>query len=118
MFIELNDASDKAWKKICDNAPTPFSDHSKQFEPFKKQIDHNNSNFKQETIPLYDAVLEIFTSKFWLAEKETSEYYEDFYRYVEIWHRHLAGAIPSETLLIIDHGKINSMIFQRISRQH
>jgi len=103
--FELSGASDVAWKKICENAPHPFLEHEKKFEPFRKIIDYENKKLNEEVIPLYDNILNIFTSNYWLSEDKTRQYYDEYYRFVEIWHRYLSGSIPSETLTEIKHGK-------------
>lgn len=102
---ELSEASNIAWKKICELAPKPFLDHDEKFEPFKKLIDYENQQLNDEVIPLYDKVLEIFTSNYWLSEESTRQYYEDYYRFVEIWHRYLNRTLPLETLREIEHGE-------------
>jgi hypothetical protein len=96
--VELSSACGTAWKKICDEQPTPFLDHEKHFEPFKKQIEDENQRFPKYLLPLYDQMVDIFTKKLWLAENSTKEFYKPFCRYVELWHRFYDDAIPPRVL--------------------
>lgn len=96
--VELSGACGTAWKKICEEQPTPFLDHEKHFEPFKKQIEGENKRFPKYLLPLYDQMVDIFTKKYWLAENSTKEFYKPFCRYVELWHRFYDDAIPPRVL--------------------
>ena len=96
--VELSGACGTAWKKICKEQPTPFLDHEKHFEPFKKQIEDENQRFPKYLLPLYDQMVDIFTKKYWLAENSTKEFYKPFCRYVELWHRFYDDAIPPRVL--------------------
>jgi len=102
---ELSEASNIAWKKICDNAPKPFTSHKEEFEPFKRLIDYENLQLNDEVMPLYDQIVNTFTSKYWLSEESTRQYYENYYRFVDIWHRYLNKTIPMETLMEIEHSE-------------
>ena len=80
--IELSEAADAAWRKICDCHPKSFVDHEKELEPYKKLIEYENEQLSAKIIPLYDRMLEIFTANFWLAEDSTRAHYEQFYQFV------------------------------------
>ncbi len=45
----------------------------------------------------------IFTEHYWLADTETQQHYGPLCRFVEIWHRYKARAIPREVLLELKH---------------
>lgn len=96
--VELSSACGTTWKKICEEQSTPFLDHEKHFEPFKKQIEDENQRFPKYLLPLYDEMVDRFTKKYWLAENTTKEFYKPFCRYVELWHRYYDEAIPPRVL--------------------
>lgn len=102
---EISEASNTAWKKVCEGAPKPFLNHDEEFKPYKKLIEYDNEQLTGEVIPLYDKALEVFTTKFWLSEDTTRQYYEGFYRFVEIWHRYLNQSLPMDALKEIEHGE-------------
>jgi hypothetical protein len=96
--VELSAGCNTAWRKICDEQHTPFLDHEKYFEPFKKQIEDENQRFPKYLLPLYDQMVDVFTKKYWLAEDSTKDFYKQFCRYVELWHRYYDDVIPPRVL--------------------
>ena len=100
---EISQASDKAWKKIVDHHPKPFEDHEKYFEPFKRSIDYDNDQLRNELIPLYDKMISIFSENLDLAFPETKKWYSELTQFVEIWHRWLDGSLPSEVIQEMNH---------------
>lgn len=103
--VEISNAAGTAWKNICIPSSTPCLDYNEKFKPYDQLITHENDQFINETLPIYDTVLEIFTSQFWLSEESTRQYYIEFYRFVEIWHRCLNRTIPSGVWSEIKHGE-------------
>ena len=108
---EISQASSTAWQKVCERSPKPFLEHEEEFEPYQKLIEYDNEQLTSEVIPLYDKALEIFTSKFWLSEESTRQYYEEFYRFVEICHRYLNRSLPMDALREIEHGEERLKLF-------
>jgi len=102
---EISQASNTAWQKLCERSPKPFLKHDEEFKPYQKLIEYDNEQLTSEVIPLYDKALEIFTTQFWLSEESTRQYYEEFYRFVEIWHRYLNRSLPMDVLKEIEHGE-------------
>lgn len=100
---EISHASNAAWQKVCERSPKPFHNHKEEFAPYKNLIEYDNEQLTSEVIPLYDKALEIFTSQFWLSEESTRQYYEEFYRFVEIWHRYLNRSLPMDALRELEH---------------
>lgn len=103
--LELSNAASEAWREICDDAPKPFLNHNREFEPFKKHIEYDNIKFREDLLPLYDKMLSIFTENYWLAEEPSKAHYSELCRYVEIWHRWLDEALPREVLLKTKHSE-------------
>ena len=110
---DLSKGAGTAWDNICKNAPHPFLEHEERFAPFKKLIEYDNINFREEILPTYDKMLKIFTENYWLAEESTKAYYSELCRYVEIWHRWLDGSLPSEVLQEIEHGEVRLKPFYK-----
>ena len=90
-------------EKIVDRHPKPFEDHEKNFEPFKKAIDYDNDQLRNELILLYDKMISIFSENLDLAFPETKKWYTELTQFVEIWHRWLNGSIPSEVIQEMNH---------------
>ena len=100
---EISKVSDVAWRRIVGRHPKPFEDHEKYFKPFKKSIDYDNDQLRNELIPLYDKMIKIFSENLELAFPETRKWYPELSRFVDLWHRWLDGTIPSEVLQEMDH---------------
>ena len=100
---ELSSLANEAWQEICEFAPKPFLDHQNQFKPFEKLIEYDNEKFREELLPMYEKMLEIFTANYWLAEDSTKEYYSELCRFVELWHRWLGETLPREVLFKVQH---------------
>ncbi|MBM4463837.1 MAG: hypothetical protein FJ012_11040 [Chloroflexi bacterium] len=96
--IQVSNASNQAWREICERNPRPFEDHDKYFEPFKKSLDWENERFRKEDIPAFDKMLEVFKIEIHLAYPSTKALFNQFSQYVDQWHRPL----PYEVLNRLD----------------
>jgi len=83
------DASERAWRELCEKHPHPFEDHDKYFEPFQKALDYENERFHKEDIPALYKILKIFKSKGHLAYPSTEKLFPEFLQYVDQFHRPL-----------------------------
>lgn len=95
---EIDQVSNSAWEKIVKRQPETFPDHDEHFEPFEKAMRYDIEQFRDELIPLYDKMVTIFTENYWLAEPETTEWYSELLRFVDLWHRWLDQTIPAEVI--------------------
>lgn len=96
--------TNEAWQE---NLP----DSHEGFEPYRKSIDYDNAQFREELIPLYNKILDLFTEKYWLADDDTRAFYQGYLEYVEIWNRHLAESIPGEVITKLGHAEKNNYPF-------
>ncbi len=87
--IKVSDASNQAWRELCERHPHPFEDHEKYFEPFKKSLDYENERFRKEDIPALDEMVKIFKSKGHLSYPSTEKLFPEFLQYVDQFHRPL-----------------------------
>lgn len=99
---KVSQAADKAWKEVCERSPKPFLNHEKEFEPYKKMIEYDNEQFKNELLPLYRKMLLTFRENYWLAEPETSKWYSELCDFVELWERWISSNIPGEVIRKLD----------------
>jgi hypothetical protein len=67
------------------------------------QMKYDNEQLTQELVPLYRAMLDLWTKNIALAKPSTQAFYPIFVEYVEIWNRGLAKAIGSETIFEAEH---------------
>lgn len=115
---ELSEIASEGWKDLHERAPKPFYNHDEEFKPYKALIEYDNDQFLKEIIPLYKDILEIFTKKYYLADKKSKEFYRDYLKFIEIWNRNLVSSLPHEIYerIIKNWPKIDSF-FDHIKKQ-
>lgn len=108
--VKVSEAANEAWKELCvpySDAKQPMLNHEELFAPYGKIIDYDNNQLREELMPLYRKMLEIFTENYWLADTDTRAYYQDFLEFVEIWERYLAEALPGKVIKKLGHTEDN-----------
>jgi hypothetical protein len=105
LISKVTDAASEAWKEKSEREPTPFLDHEKEYQPFKKIIEYNNEQLKDELLPLYRKILEIFRENYWLAEDETRRWYSEVSDFVELWDRWITDNIPAPVIAKLNHSE-------------
>jgi hypothetical protein len=102
--LKISNAANGAWRDICSSyGGQPVHDHEARFAPFKKIIDYENDQLKNELVPMYRQMLAHFTEHYHLADAETPNYYEGFLEFVELWNRWLVDSIPGEVIQRLGH---------------
>ncbi len=107
---KISIAAEAAWQELCGQARASgqsMLNHEEQFEPYRSIIEYDNMQLREEVIPLYRKMLDIFTDKYWLADEDTRDYYQNFFEFVEIWERYLAESLPGGVLKKLDHTEGN-----------
>lgn len=102
--VEIFKATETKWKEFVRSNPNYTEEDSKKFD---NSIKYDDIQFRVETMPLYDKMVSIFTENYYLAETDTSKWYEEFFNFVEIWHRYIKEAIPKEVILELNHSEEN-----------
>lgn len=103
-------AASTSWQELCarySEAQQIMLDHDEQFAPYKSIIEYDNQQLRDELIPLYRKMLDVFTEKYWLADEETRAFYQDFLEFVEIWERFLAESLPGDVISKLGHTEAN-----------
>jgi len=111
--VKISGAAEEAWGELCTpytESGQPMLNHEELFVPYRKIIDYDNNQLREELMPLYRKMLDVFTEKYWLADKDTRAYYQDFLEFIEIWERFLSEALPGKVVEKLDHseGKLKS----------
>jgi hypothetical protein len=52
--LKISNAANEAWQEL-------LPDTHEQFEPYKKIIEYDNNQFREELMPLYEKMLDLFT---------------------------------------------------------
>lgn len=102
----VSEAAETTWQSICDSyGGAPMHDHEERFAPFKKIIEYDDEQLRQELFPKYREMLTLFTDRYHLASPDTRAFYQPFLEFVEIWNRWLAEALPAEVVKELGHGE-------------
>jgi hypothetical protein len=107
---KISGAASASWQEICvrySEAQQIMHNHDELFASYKSIIEYDNQQFREELMPLYQKMLDVFTEKYWLADVDTRAYYQDFLEFVEIWKRFLAEALPGEVIKKLGHTEEN-----------
>jgi hypothetical protein len=111
---KVSAAADKAWRETCtpySDAKKPMLNHEELYAPYGKIIEYDNNQLREELMPLYRKILDLFTDKYWLADEDTRAYYQSFLEFVEIWERYLAEALPGDVIRKLGHSEENALPF-------
>ena len=106
---KISGAANASWQELCahnsDAQQILHNDDNDEelFAPYKSIIEYDNQQFREELMPLYRKMLDVFTEKYWLADADTRAYYQGFLEFVEIWERVLAEALPGEVIKKLGH---------------
>jgi hypothetical protein len=65
--------------------------------------DYSDRQLKEELVPTYEKMANLFTDRMCLAEPSTRMHYQKLIEVVEIWKRFLANTIPSSVDKEIGH---------------
>lgn len=111
---KVSAAVNEAWQELC--APytatkQPMLNHEEQYASYGKIIEYDNNQLREELMPLYRKMLDLFTEKYWLADEDTRSYYQEFLEFVEIWERYLEEAIPGDVIRKLSHTEENVLPF-------
>lgn len=99
--LKIDKSGEKVWTEACKDGRA--CGESPDITPYKKVIDYNNKQLKEEFIPSYNKILQIFRENYWLAEPETREFYAKLVEYVEIWNRSFNDGLPPGVAREIGH---------------
>jgi hypothetical protein len=106
----IHSAADSAWRELCERTqqagPEALQElTSKRAAEFTTIIDYDNQKWREELLPAYEKMVTIFRENLWLADPETRTYFGELLRFVDVWRRWLARALPREVLMKLDHGE-------------
>jgi hypothetical protein len=98
--LKISNAASAAWRSEISTAREAggvarVQETRQELSPhFEKIIDYNNQQLRNELIPLYAQMLDLFTKKMHLAEPSTRTHYAALVEYVELWERYFRESLP------------------------
>jgi len=112
--LKLHSAGNIAWQKQFQGVTEGWEKQiisEKQKDKFDKLLAYSDTQLKEDLVPIYRKMLELYTTNMWLAEPSTLTFHFVLTEFVEIWNRFLAGSLPQEVLAEIDHSEGNLKSF-------
>jgi hypothetical protein len=99
--LKVSNAANAEWRRLMQEARGPGIDHlqkvrEESWPKFERIIEHNNQQLKEELLPLYREMVDLFTAKMHFAESPTRQHFAALVEFVEMWDRWLRGALPAE----------------------
>lgn len=107
---KVQDTAEFVWRRLCEEnreigAHALQKLTSERVNEFTKIIEYDNRRLREELVPAYRKMVNVFRDNMWLAESETNEYFGPLLEFVELWERWLAGSLPPEVLKALEHGE-------------
>jgi hypothetical protein len=102
--VRIGTEAGGVWQELCAEArehggPTALTKLSAERSADFDAITHyENEQWRNELLPSYKQMLQIFREKFWLAENSTREQFQKLIVYIELWERALNKTIPGEVV--------------------
>ncbi len=106
--VRIQGAAEAAWRDLTDRVPVEDPDAARQLDErrwpaFERLIEDDTTIFKEDLLPAYRRMAALFRENLWLSDTDTQAYYPEFMEYLELWERHLRGALPGEVLTALGH---------------
>lgn len=99
--FKISNLSNDAWKEEV--AKMESRGEAPDISSIHREIEYNNSQLKEEFIPHFNRMLQIFKENYWLAEPETQEFYSELIEYVEVWNRYVKDGLSGNILDKLNH---------------
>lgn len=79
--------------------------HDENRSRFESILAYSDKQLKDELIPLYREMVDLFTKKMAFAESSTRTHFDKLVEFVEIWNRYLMDPFPHEVSEKLDHSE-------------
>jgi len=122
--LKVQNTADSEWRKLCEEkreiGVEAFQRLTNELgDEFTKIIEYDNRQLKEELIPAYRKMVNLFRDNMWLAEYETKEYFGPLLEFVELWERWLGDSLPPEVITALEHGEESlHPFYDHLQRKH
>lgn len=108
--VRVHQTADIEWRRLCKENREIGAEALQKLtdergNEFTEIIDYDNRQLKEELIPAYRKMVNLFRDNMWLAESDTKMHFESLLEFVELWERWLAKSLPSEVMQALEHGE-------------
>ncbi len=108
--VKIHSTANNEWIKLCEKnqiigveALQKLTDE--RGKEFTEVIEYDNRQLKEELIPAYRRMVNLFRDNMWLAVPETKIYFESLLEFVELWERWLAKSLPPEVIQALEQNE-------------
>jgi hypothetical protein len=97
--LKVNNAADAAWRSRMEEAGEGGIENLSKTEEtlwprYQRIIDDHNEQLKNDLMPLYRQMADVFTAKMQFAEPSTRQHFRALIEFVELWERYVRDALP------------------------
>ena len=115
---KISNVADAQWRLLSETArktadPVESLRRLKadRWPAFEAAIEYSNQQLREELIPSYRRMVQIFRDNIWLAEPDTQKHFGILLEFVAIWEQWLARAIPHEVITELDTSEAKLLPF-------
>ena len=95
---EIGAGADRVWRLLVQQGALTPETEALTSASFDRIIQYNNSELRDEILPLYQEMLRIFTQRHGLAEPSTRAHFPALIGFSGLWRRQLTDPLPSAVL--------------------
>lgn len=120
--VLIQSASEQGWQDVVasvGNERFRAEGSAQYFEPYRRSIEFDNEQFREEILPDYEKMIELFRERISLAYPDTAQHFDKLVEFVSIWKRHLDESLPVEALKRLNHTEENlHPFYQNLQERH
>jgi len=107
--VKIQSTADSTWRELCEEARKTGGPEAtkkltdQRYEEFGNIINYDNKVLEEQLLPAYKQMASVIRHNLWLAEAETSEYFQILLEFIDIWDRWLDNSMPGEVWEKLNH---------------
>jgi hypothetical protein len=106
--LRISSEANSAWQELCKKdserrAGAESLLNQDVQNKFDEIIRYDNDKFRNDMLPEYRHMIEIFKENYFLAEETTRKHFQALIDFVDLWDRWLTKALPSPVLERLGH---------------
>jgi len=106
--VHVSTEANAAWRELCEKdrkrRPEAESLPTQELQnKFDEIIKYDNEKFRNDMLPAYHRMIEIFKENYFLAEETTRPHFQALINFVDIWDRWQAKSLPVQVSERLGH---------------